>query len=143
MLKYTIPLFLALTLAFGTPVSAEEPAYSKVEKTLNTSMTILGQPIHYPNPGTAKITSVIVTLKPGEETSRHKHEVPLYAYVLEGEVTIEYEGHGTKVVKAGESLMEGFDVWHVGKNTGKGPMRILGVFLGAEGHKNTIVAQSK
>ena len=66
---------------------AEEP-YTEVEKLLDSSTTVLGQPFQYPNTGTASVTAVIVTMQPGEKTAKHLHEVPLFGYMLEGELTV-------------------------------------------------------
>ena len=117
---------------------AEEP-YTEVEKLLDSSTTILGQPFQYPNTGTANVTAVIVTMQPGEKTAKHLHEVPLFGYMLEGELTVSYDGHGKKIYKTGDSLIEAINVWHVGENTGTTPVRILAVFMGADGAKNTVV----
>jgi hypothetical protein len=37
------------------------------------------------------------------------------------------------VYRAGDALMEAIAVAHNGRNTGSGPVRILAVFIGAEG----------
>ena len=112
----------------GAPASD----YKNVETLLDTGQTVMGEPIVYPPPP-ARITSSIVTMAPGEETGRHKHPVPTYGYILEGEVTVTYEGHGTRTYRQGEAFMEAENVWHNGRNTGTGPVRILVVFMGAQG----------
>ena len=60
---------------------------------LSTGASILGEPIRYPTTGPARITAAIVTLAPGQKTSVHKHGVPLFAYILEGELTVDYAGY--------------------------------------------------
>ena len=35
--------------------------------------------------------------------------------------------------------MEAMEIWHIGENTGTAPMRILAVFMGAKGTKDTVV----
>jgi len=140
MRPLSVPVFLAVLLCTG-PGQGDDAPYAKVQKLLDTSVTVLGQPVSYPTGGPAKLTSLIVTLAPGEETSRHKHAVPLFGYILEGEVSIDYEGRETKTFRAGDALIEGLDVWHVGWNSGDGPLRILAVFLGAEGAANTLTHQ--
>jgi hypothetical protein len=56
---------------------------------LSTGTNIIGEPIRYPTTGPAHITAAIVTLAPGQKTSVHKHGVPLFAYILEGELTVD------------------------------------------------------
>ena len=135
-----VVLSMVILIASFNLVKAEE-AYSAVEKLLQTSTTVLGQPLHYPATGTPEITAVIVTMKPGEKTSRHLHEAPLFGYVLEGELTVYYDGHGSKTYKTGDALMEAVEIWHQGTNSGTTTMRILAVFMGAKGTKDTIVKE--
>lgn len=109
-----------------------------LETLLDTETTNLGQPIRYPVAGAARITAVIVTLAPGEETGRHRHPVPLYGQVLSGQVTIDYGEQGIRTYRAGEAFMEAIDSWHNGRNSGEETLRILAIFIGAEGHPNVV-----
>jgi quercetin dioxygenase-like cupin family protein len=133
------PLFIAvaaLTL-LATPAladSAAKPSYPAVPL-LSTGTTIVGEKIHYPK-GDAHITASIVTLAPGARTIAHKHPVPLYAYILDGELTVDYGSHGTRTYKQGASFMEAMDVPHFGINKTDKPVRILAVYLGADGVKD-------
>ena len=108
-----------------------------VTSLLSTGQTILSQPIAYPTQSPAKIVSAIVTMLPGEETGWHQHDVPMFGYILEGEVTVTYAGKGTHVYRQGDALMEAIDIPHNGHNTGNGPARILAVFMGADGVPDT------
>jgi quercetin dioxygenase-like cupin family protein len=108
-----------------------------VENLLKTQTTNIGQAIAYPS-GPAQITAAIVTLAPGEETGRHRHPVPLYGQVLSGELTVDYGEHGRKTYRAGEAFMEAMNTWHNGHNTGDGPLRILAVYMGADGVPNVV-----
>lgn len=108
-----------------------------VTSLLSTGQTILSQPIAYPTQSPAKIVSAIVTMLPGEETGWHQHDVPMFGYILEGEVTVTYAGKGTHVYRQGDALMEAIDIPHNGRNTGKIPARILAVFMGADGVPDT------
>lgn len=109
--------------------------YQNVETLLETGETVMGESIVYP-PGPARVTSLIVTMAPGEETGRHKHPVPTYGYILEGEITVVYEGRGSRTYRKDEAFMEAEDVWHNGRNPGDRPARVLVVFMGAAGLAN-------
>lgn len=111
-------------------------AFEPVSPLLATGATILGQPLSYPA-GKPKVTAAILTLEPGASTGWHRHAVPVFAYILEGEVTVDYGPHGKRVYRKGDSLMEAIDAAHDGRNTGEGIARILAVFMGAEGVANT------
>ena len=84
------------------------------------------------------MTSAIVVMAPGERTILHRHGVPLFAYMLEGELTVDYGAHGTRVYRQGDSFMEAMNVSHAGRNTGTTTVRILAVYMGAEGSKDVV-----
>jgi quercetin dioxygenase-like cupin family protein len=135
-MKIHLPLLLSLAFAVNT-AAAESSAYKRVEPLLASEQTVIGETLAYP-PGKAKITSSIVTIQPGEETAWHKHGAPLYAYILSGEVTVDYGDKGTKRFSAGGAFMEAMDHWHRGTNLGKEPVRILAVYLGSDQVDNVI-----
>jgi quercetin dioxygenase-like cupin family protein len=101
-------------------------------------LTTLDQPISYPKKTPAQVSSYITTLEPGQETGWHRHRVPLFVYVLEGAVSVEYDAGVIKEYPAGSAFMEAEDVWHNGTNAGDDAVRILTVYMGAEGAKNTV-----
>ena len=112
--------------------------YPPLEVLLSDSKTVLGEELAYPE-GPAKITAAIVTMLPGEETGWHRHEVPLFAWILEGEITVDYGEKGERSYSAGESFLEAFQSEHNGRNSGEELVRILAVFAGAEGVSNTVM----
>lgn len=63
----------------------------------------------------------------------------MYAYILEGQLTVNYDGGVVKTFRAGEAVMETQGTAHDGKNTGNTPVRVLVVNMGAEGVANTTV----
>lgn len=99
---------------------------------------IVGKTLTYPQTGPVKETSLIVTMKPGEETGSHRHGVPTYGYILNGQVTVDYGIHGTRTYRKGDAFMEAEMVTHNGTNDGDIPVRILVVFMGADGSENVI-----
>ena len=129
---------LAFIAAFSIlPVRAEEAIAYKtlVTPLIATSQTVIGQPFAYPT-GQAKVTAVIVTIPPGGETGWHEHAVPLFGYMLDGVLTVDYGDKGMRVYRPGDSLMEAMNWPHDGTNKGDVPVRILVVYLGAEGVPN-------
>lgn len=101
-------------------------------------LTTLDQSIAYPKKTPAQVSSYITTLEPGQETGWHRHRVPLFVYVLEGAVSVEYDAGVIKEYPAGSAFMEAEEVWHNGTNTGDDAVRILTVYMGAKGAKNTV-----
>lgn len=113
---------------------------AKVKVLLNTGETIIKQKIAYPA-GTPNILAAIVTMQPGGETGLHRHDVPVFAHMLEGELTVDYGPDGKHVYHTGDTFLEAFRTPHNGINTGNRPARVLAVFIGAKGAKNTITGK--
>lgn len=103
-----------------------------VTPVLTTGTTILGQPIAYPD-GVPLVVSSIVTLPPGGATGWHSHGVPLFGYVLEGTLTVDYGDRGQRTYNTGAGFMEAMDWPHNGMNLTSAPVRILTFYAGAEG----------
>lgn len=139
-MKRFIPL-LALGLLLASPAMAEDqaaPNYQALLTPLLQSGTdVLGTPLVYPA-GPANVTAAIVTIPPGGQTGWHKHEVPLFAYILEGELTVDYGTKGKKTYRAGDSVLEAIDWAHNGTNTGTVPMKLLAVYMGSDTATNTV-----
>ncbi len=140
--SYTSIVVLIIFSQSGPTYAIQGPRYEDLkqgpERLLETGETVIGQPIKYPSDGAPKITALIVTVAPGEKTQVHKHPVPLFCYVISGEIEVEYDGKGTKRFAAGRAFMEAIDWWHKGKNVGNVPARILIVYMGSERMPNVI-----
>jgi quercetin dioxygenase-like cupin family protein len=140
-------LLLALSCSLN-PAAAETvpsvpPAahvYSGMRTVLSTGNTVTGQPIRYPSGAPARLTAVEITLQPGEQTGWHTHPVPVFGYILDGELTIDYGAKGQRTFVKGEALAEAMDEAHDGRNTGRNPVTILAVFIGMEGEQDSAPA---
>lgn len=139
---------LAILAAFAllaSPVLAEDQtpqAYQNLlTPLLQGSTDILGAPLAYPA-GTPNVTAAIVTIPPGGETGWHEHEVPLFAYVIEGELTVDYGTKGKKTYKSGDSVLEAVGWAHNGTNTGTVPMKLVAVYMGSDAAANTVKVQA-
>jgi quercetin dioxygenase-like cupin family protein len=131
----------AALLASSAPVHAEDAAAAQYRNLLTPLIIggtdVLGRPLSYPE-GPVNITSAIVTIPPGGTTGPHTHEVPLFAHILEGELTVDYGEKGVRVYRAGDSVLEAVDWPHNGTNTGSVPMRLLAVYMGGGDAANTV-----
>ena len=65
--------------------------------------------------------------------------MPLLTYVFEGVLTVDYGADGVKSYKPGEFYVEAIGTTHIGKNLGTVPVKILAIYLGAEGVENTVL----
>ena len=138
--------FAALTAIWlacvpAVPVAAQELSYKNlVTPVLSASETVIGEPLAYPTGAPAKVTAVVVTVPPGGETGWHKHSVPLFGYILDGTLSVDYGARGTRTYQTGEGLLEAMAAPHNGRNLGTVPVRILAVYVGAEGQANAAAA---
>ena len=128
-----------LLLGPASCIAPDRDATPTAAVLLSSGETTIGQEISYPT-GTATITASIVTLPPGAETGWHRHDVPLFAYVLEGEITVDYGSDGRQTYTAGDAFLEAYRTDHNGVNTGPTTAKVLAVFAGAEGVRNTVPA---
>lgn len=112
----SITLGLSLVACSGTATPAPSTAVPSPATTISASpllkaveTTILDQLIAYPESSPAQVSSSILTIPPGVATGWHFHAAPMYAYILEGTLTVTYEtesGPAEKVYRAGEAIME-------------------------------------
>jgi quercetin dioxygenase-like cupin family protein len=142
-----LPLLLPLLVA-ALPLHAlaEDQAATQYQNLLTPlshgGVDVLGNTLVYPE-GPVNVTGAIVTIPPGGTTGLHRHEVPLFAYILEGELTVDYGDKGTRTYKVGDSVLEAIDVPHNGTNTGTVPMKLLAVYMGGGAKANTIPVPAK
>lgn len=141
-LKKLLPYLLTFVaggsvIAWGIPT----PRGPDIDLLISTDETVLGQEFKYPQ-GKAKITGAIVTVPPGVTLRHHHHPVPVFGYVLQGELIVDYGEARERIYKKGDSLVEAFNTPHSGRNGGKGNVKILVVYAGADGIPNTVLGGS-
>jgi quercetin dioxygenase-like cupin family protein len=132
-------LFLSWLVALPVAALAVPPGPT-VETLIETDLTVLDQEFAYPE-GIAKITAAIVSLPPGGVLAPHLHTVPLFGYILQGELIVDYGSEGEIAYRKGDALVEAIDWPHQGRNGGRGVMKILVVYAGAEGVPNSEPAE--
>jgi len=132
--------WLLLMAGLVAQVALAMPPGPSVETLLETSETVLGQEIVYPE-GQARITAAVVTVPPGQILAPHLHRVPLFGYVLQGELIVDYGSEGEITYEKGDALVEAIDWPHQGRNGGRGVLKILVVYAGAEGVPNSEPAE--
>ena len=141
-LRRLTPVSILLALWAGAAAAlAEDQAPQQYQNLLTLLLQggtdVLDAPLVYPE-GPVNITTAIVTIPPGGTTGWHSHEVPLFAHILEGELTVDYGEKGTRTYRAGDSVFEAVNWPHDGTNTGDVPMRLLAVYMGGGGKANTV-----
>lgn len=135
MLRLTAVL---LSLLFSSAFAAEKPtspAYSSavsVTTLLKTQTDGTGKKLSYPA-GTPEVTAVLVEIAPGQQTNWHVHPVPCFAYMLEGEISVELANGEKKTFKAGDAMAEAVNMLHNGTNPGRTPARLVMFIAGTAG----------
>ena len=125
-----ISLFLLLFCAFA---NAQYQEGIIVEKLLQTDTTVIGQKIAYPTFSNAEITMCKVTIPPGKQTGWHKHQIPVFAYMLKGNLTVELENGNKNYYVENETISEVFNTYHNGYNAGEEEVVLIAVYIGNKG----------
>lgn len=116
-------LVVAVGIAGGLALNAQQPPQVKRNVVLKQDMSI---PDH-------EAIMAQVELPPGSAEGKHTHPAEVYAFVLEGTISLENEGNPTATLKAG-------DVFHIlpGKvhqaiNNGSTTAKLAAVFVAEKG----------
>ncbi|AOS83677.1 cupin [Chlorobaculum limnaeum] len=133
-------LKILLVSAIPAPAFARDYAQAKVETLAATTTNYAGQPLSYPQSGKPEVTALIVHMPPGSSTGWHKHPVPVYAWMIEGELTVRTENGVEKRFVKGEPIIEVMNLMHNGTNTGKNIASLVVFYTGVEGVPNVIKA---
>ncbi len=131
-----------LTLVFMGVAHAEDsalPAGFTTEALLKTSVTRDNDPVAYPA-GTPQIVSVIGTMEKDGRTALHEHPVPVFVYVLEGEIEVRSKEGEPHRYKAGEAFIESVSRQHQAHNVAGTASKILVVFMGEDGKPTTVAS---
>jgi quercetin dioxygenase-like cupin family protein len=129
-----VVLLTAGLFLYGNAWASEESA--KVFKTIRikpipmeNAKTIIGQDFVYPT-GTPQIQVFEIEIPPGQQTTLHRHATPLFAYIVSGDLELDYGSKGKKIVRSGSSFVEAINWCHFGKPLGNQSVRIIAVYLG-------------
>jgi quercetin dioxygenase-like cupin family protein len=137
-MRIAVAVVLAVFVVVGG-VEAQQSAPIEKEKGVKASnlVTSLGG-----FRGTANVpivlTGQVVTIEPGGQTGRQRHNVPSYVYILEGTLTTNSMGGpvgvaGVQYHSEGQSYMDAVGVWHNHTNTGQTPVKYLLLLISTPG----------
>ncbi len=138
-MRFIVALGLLLS---GSTVMAQADNGYKVEPLLKTDTSYLGGKLIYPAGDSTETTIIKVTFPPGYSTGWHKHDHPLFGYVLQGELTVETRERAPYVMKAGTAAAEVTGTWHNGSNKGSTDTVMIVVYLGKKGHPVSVKQES-
>jgi quercetin dioxygenase-like cupin family protein len=78
-----------------------------------------------------------VDLPPGGREGKHTHPAEVFAYVVEGTLTLEVEGKPSATYSAGQSFFVEPGVVHEGANKSGAPVKVVAVFVTEKGKPMT------
>ncbi len=122
---------LALVRAYDNPQPAKPDAGS-MKRT-----EVLSQEL--PRAEFRKLSAATIDFAPGAAATKHRHDVAVLGYVLQGSVESQLEGEKLKTFKQGDAWYEPPGTIHeIARNGSKiEPARILVVYIGEEGKAAT------
>jgi len=113
-----------------------------IEQILKTDTNSIGQKINYPDFKEDLVTILKVTIPSGKSTGWHKHEIPVFAYIQKGTLTVEIEGNKTIQFSENSSFSEVLNVFHNGTNKGNEVLIIIAFYLGEKGKPLSVRKES-
>lgn len=132
--RHLIVTAAALMMGFGLgQLAIARSDGISLQTLLETSTSVVGEPIVYETSQPALITARELVLAPGAELPWHRHPMPTFGYVIEGEIVVDYGPKGSRTFRKGDTLMEAMSVAHRGRNTSAKPVRVLAVSIGSRG----------
>lgn len=109
-----------------------------IEKILKTDTSSLGTPIIYPFTDSAEVSILKITIMPGQSTGWHLHEIPVFAYILEGTLTVSFEDNTQKTFNKNSSFAEVQNVLHNGSNNSDVPLVLIAFYMGVKGNSLSV-----
>lgn len=125
--------FLVVVFFVVFSVGAQYKNDIVIEPVLKTDTTSIGQKIVYPQVQNAEVTMSRITIPVGKSTGWHKHDYPVFAYVLQGVLTVDIENNKSVRYHENSSISEVINTFHNGINNGKEDVILIAIYLGEKG----------
>jgi quercetin dioxygenase-like cupin family protein len=120
-------------VALGALAQTDKPAAPAVRRTV-----LLKQDTSVPG---REMVMASVELPPGSTEGRHTHNAEVYAFVVEGTVTLAVDGQTTKTLKPGDVFTIPTGIVHEGSNKTDATVRLAAVFFAEKGKPLTTKAE--
>ncbi|NDP20842.1 MAG: cupin domain-containing protein [Paludibacter sp.] len=127
-----IILLFILTCIFAN-AKAQYNSGVVLEPLLKTDTTSIGQKIVYPDFKNDEVSIYKVTIPHGKSTGWHKHLFPVFAYVIQGTLTVEVDNRKPLYFNTNSSFSEVINTMHNGVNNGKEDVVLIAFFMGEKG----------
>jgi quercetin dioxygenase-like cupin family protein len=122
----------AVALALGFSLAAQQPP--AIKRTVVSKTDLAGCTDR-------EAVMVWVDLPVGAAEGKHLHNAEVFAFVVEGTVTLENEGAAKVTLKAGDHFTYTPGKWHEAVNVGTTPAKVAVVFVAEKGKPLTVPAK--
>jgi quercetin dioxygenase-like cupin family protein len=122
-LARAIAVFAVIAMAVGMVADAQQAPAVKRNVVLKTDMTVPDR----------EGVMAWVELPPGAAEGKHTHPAEVFAFVLEGTITLENEGNPTTTLKAGDTFHVLPGKVHNAINNGSVTAKLAAVFVAEKG----------
>ena len=85
-----------------------------------------------PSSSAYEAVMAVAEIAPGAMAGKHRHNGIEVGYVLEGSIELDHDGEPMRLLTAGQGFKNAAGV-HNARNTGKGPVKILAVYIVEKG----------
>ena len=126
-------LVISILFCLILSVNAQYNKEVKIKILLKTDTTSIGQKIDYPQFLNDQVTIAKVTIPPGKSTGWHKHNFPVFGYVIQGTLTVEIEDKDARNYPVNSSFSEVINTMHNGVNNGTEDVVLIAFFMGEKG----------
>ena len=132
-------LAIGVVLGIGVLALAEHEGHGKVKVTTLSERDI----VEKLDGKDARVTTVEVTIEPGQSSPPHRHPGPVFGYVLEGEYEWGLNDQPVKTLKVGDTFYEpGGSLHRVSRNpSAKTKTRVLAVLLHPRDVKQLVIPE--
>src|SRR5688500_276493 len=132
-------LLAVATLATVSKASAQQQSAATSVTRTNLLKSVL------PQGDFREVAAVMIDLPPGAAAPRHRHDVAVVAYVIEGTVANQFDGGAVQIHKMGDSWWESPGTVHdTARNaSATARARLLVVYIGEIGKPQTVRLQSR
>jgi quercetin dioxygenase-like cupin family protein len=129
---YVLALTYLTSLLWVFPALAYDSGVA-VQTIVKTTTASDGKHIEYLKTDHPEVTAAIVVISPGAETGWHLHDIPVYAYVLQGTLEVAIDGGKSSTFETGQVIIEVLNTPHNGRNIGKDAVKLVVFYTGEEG----------
>jgi quercetin dioxygenase-like cupin family protein len=79
-----------------------------------------------------------ITFPPGETTGWHKHDIPVFSYIIKGTLTVKTEDGKVMQYKENSCFSESYNIYHKGTNKENKDLVVMAIYLGGDARELSI-----